>query len=53
MDNTIKIWSLSNFIMLACLIGHEDEITSVNFIQKYIVSSCKDNYIKIWNSENF
>jgi WD40 repeat protein/uncharacterized caspase-like protein len=49
-DNTIKIWDMSNGLLLRTLIGHKQPIKSVAVSKdsKRIASGSEDNSIKIW-----
>lgn len=53
-DQTIKIWNSINFINVYTLTDHIDHVTSVlsSFDSKYIISSGKDNKIKIWKAQS-
>jgi WD40 repeat protein len=51
-DQTIKIWNSFNFLNVYTLTDHTNFVTSVSssFDSKYIISSGKDNKIKIWKA---
>jgi WD40 repeat protein len=50
-DNTIKLWNISNGILLKSLTGHTNSIWSVSFSPdgKIIASTASDGTIKLWN----
>ena len=52
-DNTIKIWDLSTFELVASLEGHTDNVNCVAVSNKYIISGSYDNTIKIWDLFTF
>lgn len=53
-DQSIKLWSTSDWTVEATLIGHADEVWSVSFSQdgKKIVSGSKDDTVKTWTTSS-
>ncbi len=55
-DKTIKIWDIKNGKCKQTLIGHDDQVLSLNFSNdgRLLASGSNDKSIKIWNmiSEN-
>jgi len=49
-DHTIRLWNLVNNEELIVLFGHRGEITDLEFASngRFLVSSSKDGFIKIW-----
>ena len=49
-DHTIRLWNLVNNEELIVLFGHRGEITDLEFTSngRFLVSSSKDGFIKIW-----
>jgi WD40 repeat protein len=50
-DKSIKLWNISNGLLLRTLTGHTLGITSVDlFSSQILASGSKDQTIKFWNS---
>ena len=55
-DSRIKLWDISNRICIETLIGHNNEVRSLVYLNAWekclIASGSDDSYIKIWNIES-
>ncbi|BBM86132.1 HEAT repeat domain-containing protein [Candidatus Uabimicrobium amorphum] len=50
--NSIHVWSTFNNKKIAVFEGHDREITTLAFGDKFLVSAGLDNIIKLWDVEN-
>jgi WD40 repeat protein len=50
-DRTIKIWNVDDGELLKTLEGHRKEVYSVSFSAGTIVSSSRDNTVRIWQPD--
>jgi WD40 repeat protein len=54
-DSTVRIWDLDAFNEVACLQGHDDEVTAVCLYDRgtKALSASADHTLRIWDLENF
>jgi transcription initiation factor TFIID subunit 5 len=51
-DRTIKLWSTDDSIPQRVYVGHQDDVTKVDFLNNpdLMVSGSEDKTIRIWNT---